>query len=67
MTLYRLCDIVSTASLATLAAIAPEAVARAARQMPVEPPAYRWWDVAPDEECERVMRVRPVGPERRTV
>ena len=63
MTLYRLADIVSTTSLANLAAIAPDAVARAARQTPVEPPAYRWWDAPVDAEYERVMKMRP-GVER---
>ena len=63
MTLYRLCDIVSSRSIATLAAIAPDAVARVARQTPIEQPAYRWWDAPADAEYERVMRQRP-GVER---
>ena len=65
MTLFPFVACLTQGSLITLAATWPDVVARAARQTPIEPD-YRWWDVAPDAEYERVMRQVPVGRERRT-
>ena len=66
MTLFPFTACLTPRSLATLAATWPDAVARAARQTMPALPSYRWWDAPVDEECERVMRLAPVGPERRT-
>lgn len=59
---FRLCDLLSPASLSCLARVAPAAVARLASE---PQPADSWAVWEPAEVVARIMTERPAAPARR--